>query len=301
MSFTTKTVAVPSEVAAGAAVNVDPRSDVVLGLSGTFTATVQFEYSPDASGSRWFSVGSALTAAGVLRLPAGRAKRVRANTTAYTSGTGVAVAFVDEALSATDKERQFEDVSLAVATSVAAAAATDLDGYQGFVTVDGTFVATVQLQFSLSESGDDWYNWGPAFTAAGSVAIPKGLARRVRVNTTAYTSGTPVVNLLWGAAVENASHDVETVTSGALSLFVETSIVSVTGTQAYTLADGWYRGQKKRVYVSVAASTPDGTLTPASFADGTSLDLDAVSESAELVWDGSAWQLTELNGATVTP
>lgn len=95
---------------------------------------------------------------------------------------------------------------------------------------------------------------------------------------------------------------VETVTAGALSLSTRTSLVSVTSTKAYTLADGTYEGQRKSIYVTVAASTPDGTLTPATFADGTSIDLDAVSESVELEWHASGgWQVLSLVGATITP
>lgn len=99
---------------------------------------------------------------------------------------------------------------------------------------------------------------------------------------------------------EGLVHGVETVTSGALSLYKRTSLISVTGTAAYTLAAGLYEGQRKSIYVTVAASTPDGTLTPATFADGTSLDLDAVSESAELEYHATGgWQLVALVGATI--
>lgn len=93
---------------------------------------------------------------------------------------------------------------------------------------------------------------------------------------------------------------VETVTSGALDPMKRVSLVSVTGTQAYTLADGRYVGQRKSIVVIVAASTPDGTLTPATFANGTSIDLDAVNESVELVWTASGWRVLNITDATIT-
>ncbi len=98
-----------------------------------------------------------------------------------------------------------------------------------------------------------------------------------------------------------ANAGIETVTSGALSLTTRHSAISVTGTQAYTLANGLYEGQRKTILVTVAASTPDGTLTPATFANGTSIDLDAVNESAELEYHAATgWNLVSIVGATVT-
>ncbi len=98
-----------------------------------------------------------------------------------------------------------------------------------------------------------------------------------------------------------AAGAIETVTAGALSVSTRTSLVSVTGTQAYTLADGIREGQVKKIRVIVAATTPDGTLTPATFADGTSLDLDAVNEYVELEWHSpDGWHVVDIDGATIT-
>jgi len=52
--------------------------------------------------------------------------------------------------------------------------------------------------------------------------------------------------------------------AGAVAVGVETTFLSVTGTVAYTLADGRYDGQKKNIRCVVAASTPIGTVTPAT-------------------------------------
>lgn len=85
---------------------------------------------------------------------------------------------------------------------------------------------------------------------------------------------------------------IETVTTGALSLYTRTSLLSVTGTVAYTLAAGLFEGQRKTVYCSVAASTPAGTITPSLLAGGTTLAFGAVSDMAELEWhDATGWNV----------
>lgn len=99
---------------------------------------------------------------------------------------------------------------------------------------------------------------------------------------------------------DTESRAIETVTAGALNPAIGLTLVSVTGTQAYTLADGTRVGQRKQFRCTVAASVPDGTLTPSNFADGTSIDIDAVNEAGELIWDGSNWRLTYIVGSTVT-
>jgi hypothetical protein len=301
-SFISTTLVVPASATTGTPVVVNPRSPVALSLGGTFVGTVQFEYSPSASTALWISIGSALTAAGLVYLPAGKAKRIRANTTAYTSGTPVAALIHDLALEAADDERDVVESALAVAASVTTGTPLTLqDGEEATIRLYGTFVATVQFQISLTTSGTVWHDWAAPLTGAGEVIVPRGMAARIRANTTAFTSGTPAAIVLQGFTGElEPAEIIETVTTGALSLFARTSLISVTGTKAYTLANGFYAGQRKGVIVTVAASTPDGTLTPAAFADGTSLDLDAVLECCELIWTGANWRILSSSGLTVT-
>jgi hypothetical protein len=322
-SYAPVSLNVALSVAAGDAVKVNPRSPLTFGIVGTFTATLKIQWSPDESGSVWYDLGADVTAAltAVRTLQAGRAKRVRINTTAYTSGTPVATVLADTAKDRFLVEREFSLETLAAAASVAAGAALDVeDGEQCFISVSGTWVATIQPQISLSASGTDWYNFGEALTAGGTVRIPRGRARRVRLNTSAYTSGTPAATLLRGFAAETVGADdnlkafqrntgrlmddylaPETVASGALSVLKKFSNVTVDATKAYTLANGLYVGQEKWVYVSAATSTPNGTLTPASMANGTSIDLDAINEVWGGVWDGTSWNTIGLVGATITP
>jgi hypothetical protein len=88
----------------------------------------------------------------------------------------------------------------------------------------------------------------------------------------------------------------EVVTSGALNLNKPIHELSVTGTQAYTLAAGTTTGQRKRIICTVAASIPVGTLTITSPEDTagivcpTTFIFDTVGQSVELVWTGTKWR-----------
>jgi hypothetical protein len=80
--------------------------------------------------------------------------------------------------------------SLPVPTEVAAGAWLMCEGLRNkHVTVYGTFVATVQVQYTIDTDADP-VNIGAAVTAAGYVSVPME-AKKVRVSTTAFTSGAP--------------------------------------------------------------------------------------------------------------
>lgn len=129
-------------------------------------------------------------------------------------------------------------------------------------------------------------------SAAGSAGILAGIVERVD------SDGVFVRTYDIGEAIMNAG--IETVASGAISVLTRTSLISVTGTVAYTLADGLFEGQRKTLRCIVAASTPDGTITPATLADGTSLDMDAVNESYELEWHATGgWRVVHLIGGAI--
>ena len=91
----------------------------------------------------------------------------------------------------------------------------------------------------------------------------------------------------------------ETVTTGALSLYYDTSYVSVTGTVALSLADGLYVGQRKRVLCTVAATTPIGTLTPATTiaGDPASIVFSAVNQMVDYEWTATGWKIVNLRTA----
>lgn len=99
------------------------------------------------------------------------------------------------------------------------------------------------------------------------------------------------------------SAETETVTSGSLSATCPISYLSVTGTQTYTLPNGIVPGQIKRIFCTVAASTPAGTLTittpnaTTGLVCATTWFFDTVGQGMDLVWDGAAWNALRVRRA----
>lgn len=87
----------------------------------------------------------------------------------------------------------------------------------------------------------------------------------------------------------------EVVTSGALSVTRQKTNLSVTGTQAYTLAVGTVLGQRKEIECTVAASTPLGTLTLADAFGSEPLThvFTAVGQKLVLEWTATGWKMIE--------
>jgi hypothetical protein len=101
----------------------------------------------------------------------------------------------------------------------------------------------------------------------------------------------------------------EIAASGALSIVVRTSRLTISGTKAYTLADGTRSGQRKTLFVVSVASTPSGVVTPAHASGFTTITFGAGTgnSSVELEWDSSlgtpAWKVvgvTTTAGGTLT-
>lgn len=97
--------------------------------------------------------------------------------------------------------------------------------------------------------------------------------------------------------------------SGALSPSIRTSRLSVSGTKAYTLADGTRSGQRKTLFCVTSASTPVGVVTPAHASGFTTITFGATSANSavELEWDSSlgtpAWKVVgvaQTAGSTLT-
>lgn len=107
--------------------------------------------------------------------------------------------------------------------------------------------------------------------------------------------------ILFSQAVAIGSAGIETVTSGTLSDSKGVSLLSVTGTQAYTLPNGLYPGQTKTVECSVAATTPVGTLTitDAYASEPTSYVFNTVGQRLEFVWTTTGWKLQRMVSAGV--
>lgn len=94
---------------------------------------------------------------------------------------------------------------------------------------------------------------------------------------------------LWNKIFYTIGGAVEYV-SGPDAIAVDTlaTYITTTGADAFTLADGSFDGQFKIIKMVVHAG--NGTLTPVSFADGTTITFTAVRDMSILQWDGSNWQ-----------
>lgn len=83
---------------------------------------------------------------------------------------------------------------LDVPASIAAGAWLSCESLSNLcVSVFGTFVATVQVQYTVKGDANP-VNIGAALTTSGQVAIPFPV-KKVRINVTAYTSGAPLAVL----------------------------------------------------------------------------------------------------------
>jgi|GEM_PF-2482011 hypothetical protein len=92
-----------------------------------------------------------------------------------------------------------------------------------------------------------------------------------------------------------------TFTSGAIDITTPISFISVTGTQAYSLAAG-SAGQIKMLVCTVAATTPAGVITPAASAnDGyNTITFNAVGQTATLLYVNSGWMILSLGGTSAS-
>ena len=98
----------------------------------------------------------------------------------------------------------------------------------------------------------------------------------------------------------NSNKGVESVTTpGACAPGLGTSKLTTDGTDAVTLADGTVAGQRKYIVMVVGTTTPVATLTPATYADGTTCTLTGAGSSVILEWDGTTWHTMGGSGITI--
>ena len=113
------------------------------------------------------------------------------------------------------------------------------------------------------------------------------------------------VNSSTGAVTVNSTFDTGVVLgtqslsgAGAVDLDNLITELTTTGANALTLADGTTSGQVKIITMIVDGG--DGTLTPTTFANGSTVTFDAVAESVTLVWNSTiGWVATSVQGATI--
>lgn len=99
-----------------------------------------------------------------------------------------------------------------------------------------------------------------------------------------YTTGASVI----GGALIYGSETISS--SGALSPSIPVSFLDISGTKAYTLANGTYAGTIKYISVKNSENTPDGILTPVT-TSGTwnTAAFNTTGQSLTLLWDGAGW------------
>ena len=79
-----------------------------------------------------------------------------------------------------------------------------------------------------------------------------------------------------------------------------TELTTGAGAAAVTLADGSTSGQIK-IINHIVDGGGTATVTPTTFANGTTIAFDAVGESVTLVWNSTVgWVASSVNGATVS-
>jgi len=110
------------------------------------------------------------------------------------------------------------------------------------------------------------------------------------------TTGAVTVSATYGASITGGVQSLSG--AGAVDLTNLVTELTTTGANALTLADGTTSGQIKIVNMIVDGG--DGTLTPTTFANGTTITFDAIGESATLVWNSTiGWIASSTQGATI--
>ena len=129
-------------------------------------------------------------------------------------------------------------------------------------------------------------------TFSGPVRSENGF-EQITKNT---STGAITTDAVYNATIRGG---VQTLTgAGAVDLTNLVTELTTTGADALTLADGTTSGQVKIVNMIVDGG--NGTLTPTTFANGTTITFDAVAESVTLVWNSTiGWVATSVQGATI--
>ena len=112
------------------------------------------------------------------------------------------------------------------------------------------------------------------------------------------TTGAVTTNATYGTSITGGVQSLSG--AGAVDLTnLVTELTTAGGAAAVTLADGTTSGQIKIIYMVVDGGGT-ATVTPVTFASGTTLAFDAVAESATLVWNSTiGWVLSADRGVTI--
>jgi hypothetical protein len=135
---------------------------------------------------------------------------------------------------------------------------------------------------------------GGAATSAGVFA---GLMHEVDADASSiWVDMTPEV------LMEGMNAGVEAIAApGAISPLTRLTTLAIDGTDAFTLADGIYEGQRKTVTVLSGATTPVGTVTPATPAGHANVTaFGAIGDTCTWEWHfATGWWVVSAFGVTV--
>ncbi len=84
--------------------------------------------------------------------------------------------------------------------------------------------------------------------------------------------------------------------AGAINITTLFTEITTTGAQAFTLANGTV-GQMK--IITMAVDGGDATITPTTFANGTSITMDAVNDSVTLIYGANGWVVLASQNITI--
>ena len=112
------------------------------------------------------------------------------------------------------------------------------------------------------------------------------------------TTGAITTNATYGASITGGVQELSGAGAADLTNLV-TELTTGAGAAAVTLADGTTSGQVKIINMIVDGGGT-ATVTPDTFASGTTIAFDAVAESVTLVWNSAiGWVATSVQGATI--
>ena len=132
-------------------------------------------------------------------------------------------------------------------------------------------------------------------TFSGPVRSESGFEQITKNATTGAITTDAVYNATIRGGVQTLSG------AGAANLTdLITELTTAAGAAAVTLADGSTSGQIK-IINHIVDGGGTATVTPTTFANGTTIAFDAVGESVTLVWNSTVgWVASSVNGATVS-
>ena len=113
------------------------------------------------------------------------------------------------------------------------------------------------------------------------------------------TTGAFTTNATYGASITGGVQTLSGAGAADLTNLI-TELTTGGGAAAVTLADGSTSGQIK-IINHIVDGGGTATVTPTTFANGTTIAFDAVGESVTLVWNSTVgWVASSVNGATVS-